>query len=441
MKRSVDVARGTLAATVLALACGGCLGLAVTRSPVLASVLAISPFVVWGCAVALASFGVAGVALAALPWLTIFGGLLPPLVKTFAAAFAALAALATVGLRADGGRTQLCAWLGFSLLALAAAVSLVQAPTGSAFIEAAKYSVFPTMTLAIAAAKRDRWPALSRAALLSSTLAMFAQLVIIAAGLGSIGQTYGPAERIGFASAPHDIAFLGCAVVAGVLASPLGSTRKLLVIAAASIDIVMTGVRTGIVALVLIAIAWMFISRVNVRAIAAVAAAAAAVFISGADKIPLQRIQHSQAVGEFSSVATAGSGRGGIWEAAMQHYVSSGASHIVFGSGLRSVETITQQTLDNSSTAQSDLVSVIVELGLVGILGLLLCWTALAVSVATRLPLVPVVAFALLNGSLEYLSPLVIALTLAAGGSFRLGVAARRPRPSGPSGRESALQL
>jgi hypothetical protein len=82
------------------------------------------------------------------------------------------------------------------------------------------------------------------------------------------------------------------------------------------------------------------------------------------------------------------------------------------GTGLRSVEVLEQRATGNSVVAQSDVVQVGVESGLIGLLGLILIWWTLIARARSKLPLLVLLPFALFNGSLEYGAPVVVTLLL-----------------------------
>lgn len=58
------------------------------------------------------------------------------------------------------------------------------------------------------------------------------------------------------------------------------------------------------------------------------------------------------------------------------------------------------------------MIQVGVELGLVGLTGLILIWWTLIARARSKLPLLVLLSFALFNGSLEYGAPVVVTLLL-----------------------------
>jgi hypothetical protein len=136
------------------------------------------------------------------------------------------------------------------------------------------------------------------------------------------------------------------------------------------------------------------------------------VFVSGAWHVLVTRFAYEQKTGQFSSFSALGSGRGGIWSTALHGWLRSSPLDWLFGTGLRTLELIEQQATGNATVGQSDLIQVGVELGLVGLVGLVLIWWTLLVRARSVLPLLVLLPFALFNGSLEYGAPLVVTLLL-----------------------------
>jgi hypothetical protein len=141
-----------------------------------------------------------------------------------------------------------------------------------------------------------------------------------------------------------------------------------------------------------------------------------AILFSGAGSIIVHRYEQDQAKGEFSNVSTAGSGRGALWTLILSHWEASGSSRILIGDGLRSAEHVEEANglRKKGVIAQSDLISALTELGIIGLIAWLLTWLTVLRSRVDWIVLLPLMAFALLNGSLEYIGATVYCIALSA---------------------------
>jgi hypothetical protein len=89
--------------------------------------------------------------------------------------------------------------------------------------------------------------------------------------------------------------------------------------------------------------------------------------------------------------------------------------------------------LGQAFVGHSDVVEVGVQIGLVGLVGLLLIWWSFIAGASSKLPLLVLAPFALFNGALEYVAPMVVAVLLTASPTVaRDGTteADESPRPS-----------
>jgi hypothetical protein len=250
--------------------------------------------------------------------------------------------------------------------------------------------------------------------IVSAALAAFFQIGVGAAGLGKIGTVYGSGEELGFGN-PHDIALLCSCVAAAALGMELPYLTRLATAALGAVAALITGVRSGLLGLALAAVVWIGVGRLRPSRLVIVAGVVTAIFFSGAANVVLNRLHASERKGEFNTVATAGSGRGGIWTHTLAYFFHSGPLTWAVGAGLRSTTQITQATINSSTVAQNDLIGIVVELGLIGLVGFVLLWIILVRGATNRLPLIALGAFGFANGSIEYLAPLVIALLLSTG--------------------------
>lgn len=165
----------------------------------------------------------------------------------------------------------------------------------------------------------------------------------------------------------------------------------------------------------MLAVGRLFSAGARLRTIVLVAVAVIAVFASGAAAVVEQRFKAGESQGEFASFSTIGSGRGEIYEAAIGSWSASSPFDWFFGTGLRSIPRFTQEKLGATFVGHSDIVEVGVQLGLVGLFGLILIWGVLIKRARSKAPLVVLASFALFNGALEYSAPLVIGVLLTAG--------------------------
>ena len=140
-----------------------------------------------------------------------------------------------------------------------------------------------------------------------------------------------------------------------------------------------------------------------------------AIFASGAAHVVEARFHRGQALGEFHSLSAFGSGRGAIYSAAVKGWAHSSPIEWLTGTGIGSILRFSQAQLGQSFVGHSDLVGVGVELGILGLLGLILLWRVLIARVDSRLPLLVLGFFSLFNGILEYSGPVVIGLLLTVG--------------------------
>ena len=353
--------------------------------------------------------GVALLLVGALPWLVVFGAVEPRLTETFTAGTAVVVILAVAAPRNDGSPAARRLYLGMGLFYTSVLLGLARAPGSAQFIEAAKYIVFPFMVLAISqGTNREALNRLSRVALMSGALAVTANLLLGVAGLNRSYYSAGDIQGLG---GQHDVALLDGAVTAAALGMR-ASWRWTAVAAIGAIATVATGVRSALPGLLLAFLARMSRAGARTRSIVVVGVVVGAVIVSGADNVVLTRITHAQQTGQFASFSALGSGRGGIWTTAIHGWWTASPLDWIIGTGLRSVNVIELQATGTAVVAQNDVIQVGVEMGLMGLAGLILIWWTLIRSARSWLPLLVLLPFALFNGALEYGAPLVITLLL-----------------------------
>jgi O-Antigen ligase len=406
-------------AALLAVALALAVGALITRSP-LAAVGLVS---VVGLAVGVVRLGLlvpAQLLVASLPWMVILDGLIPPLLRTFTTAVAAIAVLVLVmPLRF---RTPTIV-IGVTLFFAPVIAHVFFATDGEQFIQASKYTVLPIVALAVTSRRcREVLPAFRNVVLGSALAAMAAHLAIIGAGLGSTGTYYGIGEELGFAPAiPHELSLTAAVVAAAGLVSARRVSVQVAFFALGALPAILSGVRAGLLAVVVVLLIFLLSSRLSARKIAIVVAAVALVFATGA--VDAITARFDQEGSEFASVESAGSGRGGLYRVALEGWADAGPGAWVFGAGLRSVPEFELQELGASFVAHTDILEVGVQLGLLALLGWGLIWGAVLAAGLRNLVLAPVLVFSIVNGALEYVAPLVVALVLAA--------ACQDPKPNG----------
>ena len=398
-----------LMAAFAAMAVAVAVGALVTRSP-LAAVGLVSAM---GLAAGIARSGLllpAQLLVASLPWLVIFDELIPPLLRTLTTAAAAAAVLVLVMPLRYRNPTIV---IGVTLFFAPVLGHVIFATDSEQFIQASKYAVLPTIALAVASRRsREVLPAFRNVVLGSALAAMAVHLAIAAAGLGATGTYYGIGEKLGFApTIPHELSLTASVVAAAGLVSARRVSLQVAFFALGALPAILSGVRAGLLSVVVLLLIFLLSSRLSTRKLAIVVAAVALVFATGAvDEITAR---FDREAGDFSSIDEAGSGRGGLYRIALEGWADSGPGAWVFGAGLRSVPRFELLELGDEFVAHTDILEVAVQLGLIGLVGWVLIWGAVLRAGLRNLVLVPVIVYAIVNGALEYVAPLVLALVLA----------------------------
>ncbi len=371
-------------------------------------------------AMRLTRIGVVELSLAALPWLVIFDGLMPSLLKTFVATAAAASMLwLAMPFRYRHAFDPIVTLL-FAAILLA---NVLFATDFDQFVQFAKFLIFPAVCLAVLSERvQEEMPRTRNVILASCMLAMVVQLGIVTAGLGQTGTKYEIGEKLGYGRGIiHEMA-LTFVVIA---AAGLVSTKKILFqagfFALGAVPALLTGVRSALLALLVVLLIFVLRSRLDRRAMATLLVIIAAAMASGGIQIVQNRFnEESKKETSFSSL---GSGRTEIWSAALTPWLNDGPPQWLFGTGLRSVEEQELHDLGKVFIGHSDLIEVGVQLGLVGLALWLMLWYALLRSPLENIVLVPLIVYSLVNGSIEYVAPTALGLAFAA---------ACRPPPEPP---------
>jgi hypothetical protein len=408
--RSILSVPSTMIVTGLLGACA-VLGYDVAHEPIVAGALVAAAL----ATIVLVLAGVVGltsIVLATLPWLALLIDFTPALTLTLTSACAALLLVYLTPLRSA---IPPVARLGAFIFAAMLVVQAILSTTGGQLIEVSKYFLFPAMVLVVSSATSHYRLTRMRPLLLTSGVAAMAlQAIVILLHLGKGGTYYRSGEQLGLSpESPHEIALIGVMVAVACLVSVRDIRWRLAGATVAATPALASGVRSALVALALSLVVLAIKARFTPSAILSVAVVSLAVIFSGTGTIIVTRYSQGQARGEYSSFANAGSKRGAVWTTALTQWGSGKAPSILFGDGLRSVEQIEQRNLNESVTAQSDLVVTIVELGIFGLLGWLLVWLSLMRSHVNSLVLLPLITYALTNGSLEYVGAVVYGIALA----------------------------
>ena len=356
------------------------------------------------------TFAAAAASFALLPWMVTFEGVLPNQVGTLIAS-AGTAVLLTLVWPLEF-ESRLIPFAAFFFLSITLG-HLALSSDKEQFFQAAKYIDFALVALAVTSNKgRPLMPRFKRPVYGSCVAAMGVQLVVIAAGLGKVGTYYHAGERLGFTGeAPHPLALMTMVIAAAGLCTST-SLRKGLLFALGAIPSAFTGVRSALLGLLAALLTFVGKSDAKLRAGVVLVLIAAVAFATGALDVLTSRIATQG--NEFSSLSTAGSGRGEIWTAALNGWDHAGPWAWAFGTGLRSIPAFELKEIGVELIGHSDVVEVLVQFGVVGFVGFLGIWLGLLRSPANSIILVPILAFGAVNGSLEYVSSLTVGLILAA---------------------------
>jgi hypothetical protein len=428
---SAQRSAGDLNAGVASMLVSIAIGAAVHIS--LPAAVALVALIVAGTAVTRVGWmGIPLLLVVALPWTVVFGTVEPKLAETFTAGAAVVALLVVAAPRLDCSIASRRLRWGMVLFYAPVLIGLARAPGSAQFIEAAKYFIFPFTVLAVTeATNRPALARLGRAALISGAIAVVTNLLLGVAGLNHSYYKAGDIQGLG---GQHDLALLAGAVTAAAL-SMRTTVTWVGTSVIGTIATVATGVRSTLPGLFLVVLVRMLGRGVRLRNILLVCVLVGAVAASGVVDVFAARFAYQQRTGQFSSFASLGSGRGGIWTTAIHGWWTASPVDWVIGTGLRSVNSIERRATGNTAVGQSDVIQAGVELGLLGLAGLILIWWTLIARARSKLPLLVLLPFSLFNGALEYGAPLVVTLllTLTAESARPSSAEETQPLPTSPA--------
>lgn len=359
----------------------------------------------------LSRLGAVELLVGALPWLVVFDGLLPGLLKTFVTTAAAIALLGLVApMRVRGMLAPVAAGL-FVASVLGHAVF---ATDGEQLQQVAKYMIFPAVALAVLSERGQEMLPRARNFILGSSLAaLTVHLGIIAAGLGQTGTKYEIGEKLGFGRGiVHEMTLTFVVVAAAGLVSSKRVPVQLAFFAIGAVPAMLMGVRSALLALLVVVLIYAIRARFDRRAVTIVVVLIAVAFASGGAQVVMERFNKESK--SETSIATAGSERGAIWTVAVTPWWNAGPQEWLFGMGFGAIEKAEIEELGTPFFGHSDLVEVGVTFGLVGILAWWLLWLALLRSPLEGIVIVPLIVYAVVNGSMLYVAPLTLGLVFAA---------------------------
>lgn len=376
--------------------------------------------------------GLTSCALAAVPWLVVFGNVAPRLTLTIGCGVSALLLVS----RGPASRAiPSLAWAGILLFAGMLVAELAAVYSSAAMTEAAKDLLFPAMVFAACTDTTRRWLVSRRRLLIASGLAALTVQLVAAvlhvgpAGVYASAGTYAnTGASLGLVSdAPHEMALVGIVIAAACLLTVKDLRWRVGTATLAALPALLSGVRSAAVAVILVIVVLALGARGQRGMRLSIVATCVIIAVSGAGSVVTERIANGASTGEFSNFASAGSGRGGLTTAVLSKVESSDVGGLLFGHGVGTDAVTINQTLGLSVGVQDDLLAILVDLGLVGLVGWLCLWLALLRSRLEWRILLPLASYAVTNGVLQYVGGVVFAIALAAACSQDMGSADRRP--------------
>jgi hypothetical protein len=414
MARSRPFLRGDLILAAGATLAAVAMGVLVVAAPLVGG-LSIATLGVVVAAVRLGPVAIGLPALMLLPWFVVLEGVAPALVGTLVAAGAAGALLlAVMPLRFDNAMVPAAA-AAFVLVVGGHAIFAVDEEQ---FIQVAKYLVFVTIALAMSSATASElMPRLKVPLLASGFAAIVVHLGIVAAGLGNASSYYGVGERLGYAAdGPHALALLAT-IVAGAGLAMQRLTLQIPFFSLGVVTAMLTGVRSALLGIAVMIVLFLLRARSKARAVGVLVAFAVVAVVTGAADVVTSRFDRE--AGEFASFSGAGSDRGLIWTVAIQGWEAAGPAAWFVGAGLQSVVEFEVAALGSGLVGHSDLVEILVNLGIVGLVAWLTLWVGLLRAGMSAFVLLPILTFGLVNGTLEYVAAITFGLAVAAACSSR----------------------
>jgi O-antigen ligase len=199
----------------------------------------------------------------------------------------------------------------------------------------------------------------------------------------------------------------------------------------------MTAVRSALLAFAVMLVVFVLRSSLRMRTVAILAAIVLVAVVSGAGDVVTSRLDSQGA--EFATFSSAGSDRGLIWTVAIDGWTESGPWAWLFGAGLRATVEFEIAAIAVGLVGHSDVVEVLVQLGVVGLLAWVALWVGLLRSGLAPIVILPMAVFGAVNGSLEYLPAVALGLFLAAACGRPGRGYARLPAESRSYARENEL--
>ena len=349
--------------------------------------------------------------LCGLPWLLVFSDFFPPLLRTILAAAAVGLMLLVVSPLPS--QSELVT-VGGALLAVALLVGLVQATNTSQLIQVAKYLMFAGTALVVASKRgRDLVVQSGPVVFKSCVAALVVHAFVIFSGLGSAEPSkYEVGDTHGYAVGAHELALLSLVVCGASFVFVKSAAHRAALISLGSIIILETGVRSALIPLGLIVLYMILRTRLSGRYVAVAAVSVAVVVASGAASVVTARYNQSVNRGELTDSAKAGSGRGALWQTDLGAYASGGPSVWVFGFGLRYLAELNSRLLAAPVFGQSDVVDLLTQVGAVALVGWLLIWLGLIRLRCNPLIVQSLLIFGIVNGALEYVTPMLLGVFL-----------------------------
>jgi hypothetical protein len=349
--------------------------------------------------------------LAALPWLVVFDAVMPSLLKSFVAP-AAVASMVWISMPLHYQRKM--GPIAAALFIATMIANVVFATDSSEFIQFAKFMIFPIAAIAVLSDRgQEKLRGVHKVVMGSCLAAMVVHLGVVAAGLGQTGTKYNIGEKLGFGrDIVHEMTLTFVVIAAAGLVSSKRLSLQITFFALGAIPALLTGVRSALLALLVVL--FIFIVRLGLskKALITVVALFAAAFVSGGVQIVQNRFEQTSK--QESSISSVGSGRGAIWKTAFDPWWNAGPKEWLFGTGLRSIEKRELKELGVALVGHSDLIQVGIEFGLVLFVFWLLIWLALLRAPLENIVLVPLIVYALVNGSIEYVAPITLGLAFSA---------------------------
>jgi hypothetical protein len=411
---------------VVAAAAAVGIGALVARWPV-AGISAAAALALAAVATRVSLLGAVKFMLALLPWMLVFDTFTPPLARTFATA------AAVGGVLVLSSPLRYRSMLGPVSAAVFAALILghaTLATDGDQLAKLAKFLIFPAAVAAVLSERgRAILPQVRNVVVASGLAALTVHLVVITAGLGSRGYRYGVGEEIGFGpEIPHELALLAVVMAAAGLTMSERVLPRAALFALGVVPALLTGVRSALVGIALILIVMLYQSRLSGRSLAIVALVAAVALGTGAQAAVTERLSADVEAG--ATVEGLSNQRTAIWEAAVGSWWAPGPGTWLAGTGPDSIPVALDRELGAALVGHSDIVEVLVELGIFALVAWLLMWLALFRGGLNPILLIPVAVYAVVNGAIGYVAPLALALVLSA--------ACRVPEQRGRVGRAGA---